>query len=88
METSQAQKNASEAYRQRQQAQGQRQHLIWASDEQWEVIKQVAKALKQIDFKLLKSIDVDDNGKYINFIYNNRAESRVVLTNQGQDDEG
>lgn len=82
METTQAQKNASQAYRQRQQAKGQRQHLIWADDIQWEVIKQVTKALKQIDFSRLKSIEVDDNGKYIHFIYDIRAETRVVSPNQ------
>ena len=88
MKTAESQIRASEAYRQRQQAQGQRQHLIWADDTQWEVIKQVAKAIKKLDFNLLESIEIDDGGKFIKFVYDNRAETRVVLANQSQDDEG
>lgn len=82
METSQAQKKASQNYRIKQQEKGQRQHLIWADATQWEVIKQVAKAIKKLDFSRLESIEIDDGGKFIKFIYDNRAETRVVLTNQ------
>lgn len=86
--TSYAQRKASQDYRMRQKQKGITQHLIYADAQRWQILRAVNKALKSIDLDELKGIDVDDEGRYIRFIYHNQAKTRVVLTNQSQDDEG
>lgn len=81
-----AQKKASQAYRDKLKEQGQTQHLIFANEQQWNVIKPVAKAIKSINLDGLTSVEVDDNGEYIHFIYDNRSETRVFSPKQTQDD--
>lgn len=86
--STQSQKRASQAYRERLRAKGNKQHLIWATDSQWEIISPVSTAIKNLETENITQVHFDDDGKYIKFIYDNQAETRVVSPNRAQDDEG
>ena len=51
-------------------------------------MRELIKAVKQMNFDGLKSMEIDDDGKFIKFIYDNPLESRVVSSNHNEDDEG
>lgn len=83
-----AQRKASKTYIDRLKSKGINQHCLYCSDLQWLILKELIKAVKQMDFDGLKSMEIDDNGKYIKFIYENPPENRVVLSNQNDNDVG
>ena len=83
MKASEAQKRASEKYRQKLLAEGKKQHLLFADDEHWEVIREFAHYFNEMDITDFSSIEID--GDCIRLIRRNRSETRVVLTNQIDD---
>lgn len=83
-----AQRKAVHTYIDKLKAKGISQHCLYCSDLQWLVLKELIKAVKQMNFDGLKSMEIDDDGKYIKFIYENPPEIRVVSSNHDEDDEG
>lgn len=83
-----AQRKASKTYIDRLKSKGISQHCLYCSDLQWLILKELIKTVKQMDLDGLKSMEIDDNGKYIKFIYENPPESRVVSSNQSDNDVG
>jgi len=83
-----AQKKASKSYLERLKTKGIIQHGIYCSDLQWLILKELIKAVKQLDLDTLKTIEIDDDGKFIRFIYENETETRVVSSNNVEDDKG
>lgn len=82
-----AQRRAVQTYRDKQKSRGFISHQVFATVEQWEVLHPVIVSVKNLDCKHIKQVDVDDDGKFIRFIYDIEPETRVVLSNQGQDDK-
>ncbi len=80
MKTSEAQKKASEKYRQKLLAEGKKQHLLFADNEHWEVIREFAHYFNEMDITDFSSIEID--GDCIKLIRRNRSETRVDLSNQ------
>lgn len=64
-----AQKQASERYRKKKEAQGYKQRQIYADAVHWQVLNPLYKWINRLDFSDLASVEFDDDGKYINFIY-------------------
>ena len=83
-----AQKKASKAYIDKLKSKGISQHGIYCSDLQWLILKELIKTVKQLDLDALKTIEIDDNGKFIRFIYENEPETRFVSPNQVEDNKG
>lgn len=83
-----AQKKASKAYIDKLKSKGISQHGVYCSDLQWLILKELIKVVKNLDLDALKSLEIDDNGLFIRFIYENQSETRVVSSNQSQDDKG
>lgn len=83
-----AQRKASKTYIDKLKSKGISQHGIYCSDLQWLILKELIKAVKQLDLDALKTIEIDDDGKFIRFIYENEPEKRVVSPNQIEDDKG
>lgn len=83
-----AQRKASKTYIDKLKSKGISQHCLYCSDLQWLILKELIKAVKQMDFDGLQSMEIDDNGKYIKFIYENPPENRVVSSNQSDNDVG
>lgn len=83
-----AQRKASKTYIDKLKSKGISQHGIYCSDLQWIVLRELIKAVKKLDLDALKSIEIDDDGKFIEFIYDNPPEMRVVSTNQSENDKG
>lgn len=83
-----AQKKAAHTYLEKLKAKGINQHCIYCSDLQWLVLKELIKAVKQMNFDGLKSMEIDDNGQFIRFIYENQAETRVFSPNDTENDKG
>lgn len=67
-----AQKKAAQAYRDKKKEKGEFQHLIYATDQQWQIIKSITTVLKKINLEDLSGVEIDDNGEFIKFIYDNR----------------
>lgn len=80
-----AQKKASKNYVDKLKSKGISQHSLYCSEIQWLVLKELIKAVKQMNFDGLKSMEIDDDGKYIKFIYDNPPEIRH--REAGSDDE-
>jgi hypothetical protein len=83
-----AQKKASKNYIDKLKSKGISQHGIYCSDLQWLILKELIKAVKQLDLDALKTIEIDDDGKFIRFIYENEPETRVFSSNNIEDDKG
>lgn len=83
-----AQRKASKTYIDKLKAKGISQHCLYCSDLQWLVLKELIKTVKQMNFDGLKSMEIDDDGKFIRFIYENQAETRVVSPNDTENDKG
>lgn len=77
-----AQRKATKNYIDKLKAKGISQHGVYCSDLQWLILKELIKVIKKLDLYALKSMEIDDNGQFIKFIYENPPESRVVSTNQ------
>ena len=66
-----AQKKASKTYIDKLKSKGISQHGVYCSDLQWLILKELIKVVKNLDLDALKSLEIDDDGKFIRFIYEN-----------------
>ena len=82
-----AQKKASKTYIDKLKSKGISQHGVYCSDLQWLILKELIKVVKNLDLDALKSLEIDDDGKFIRFIYENQPETRVVSSNSVEDDK-
>lgn len=83
-----AQRKASKTYIDKLKSKGISQHGIYCSDLQWAILRELIKVIKKLNLNGLKSMEIDDDGQFIKFIYENPPETRVVSTNQSEDDKG
>ena len=83
-----AQRKAVHTYIDKLKAKGISQHCLYCSDLQWLVLKELIKAVKQMNLDGLQSMEIDDEGKFIKFIYDNRSETHPTDENQSSDDIG
>lgn len=83
-----AQRKASKTYIDKLKSKGISQHGVYCSDLQWIILRELIKAIKKLDLDALKSIEIDDNGQFIRFIYENPPETGVDLANHNEDDKG
>lgn len=83
-----AQRKATKTYIDKLKSKGISQHGIYCSDLQWIILRELIKAVKKLNLDALKSIEIDDNGQFIRFIYDKPPESGVDLTNPPEDDKG
>lgn len=83
-----AQRKATKTYIDKLKSKGISQHGVYCSNLQWIILRELIKAIKKLDLDNLKSIEIDDDGQFIKFIYENPPETRVVSTNQVEDDKG
>lgn len=79
-----AQKQASKRYRDKQAAQGVKQHIIFCDALHWQIIKPIAQFCAKMDTNGLQTIDIDDDGQYIKFIYGGKSDD--TETNAIEDD--
>lgn len=82
MVSTSAQKRAAHNYVEKLKGKGISQHCLYCTAIQWIVLKELIKAVKAMNLDGIKSMEIDDDGKYIRFIYDNEPETRVVSTNQ------
>lgn len=87
MVSTSAQKRASHTYIEKLKGQGITQHCLYCTALQWIVLKELIKAVKAMNLDGIQSMEIDDNGKYIQFIYEDEPETRVESPNQDQDDK-
>lgn len=87
MVSTSAQKRASHTYIEKLKGQGINQHCLYCTALQWIVLKELIKAVKAMNLDGIQSMEIDDNGKYIRFIYENEPETRVESPNQDQNDK-
>ena len=86
MVSTRAQRKASKTYIDKLKSQGICQHGVYCSNLQWIVLKELIKAVKKLDFDKLKSMEIDDNGLFIRFIYEDTSEMAQGTANQSEDD--
>ena len=82
-----AQRKATKTYIDKLKSKGISQHGVYCSNLQWIILRELIKAIKKLNLDKLKSMEIDDDGKFIKFIYENPPETRVVSTNQVEDDK-
>lgn len=85
MVSTSAQRRASHKYVNKLKEQGINQHCIYCTDIQWVVLKEVIKAVKAMNIDGIQSMEIDDDGKYIRFIYDNPPETGQDLANQNEE---
>ena len=78
-----AQRKASKTYIDKLKSKGISQHGVYCSDLQWIILRELIKAIKKLDLDNLKSIEIDDNGQFIKFIYDNQSEIGQETPKQG-----
>ena len=83
-----AQRKATKNYIDKLKSKGISQHGIYCSDLQWLILRELIKVVKKLNLDGLKSMEIDDDGHFIKFIYENPPETRVVSTNHPEDDKG
>lgn len=83
-----AQRKATKNYIDKLKSKGISQHGVYCSNLQWIILRELIKAIKKLDLDNLKSMEIDDDGQFIKFIYENPPESRVVSSNRDEDDKG
>lgn len=88
MVSTSAQKRASHNYVEKLKGQGISQHCLYCTPIQWVVLRELIKTVKAMNLDGIKSMEIDDNGKYIRFIYENEPENRVVSPNQDKEVQG
>jgi hypothetical protein len=82
-----AQRKASKTYIDKLKSKGISQHGIYCSDLQWIILRELIKAIKKLDLDSLKSMEIDDDGQFIKFIYDSPPETAQNSTNQVEDDK-
>lgn len=82
-----AQKQAAERYRKKKSEQGFKQHQVFCDDLHWQVLSPLYRWINGLDFSNLVTVEFDDKGQYIKFIYSESAQDSSELTKKTQDDE-
>ena len=82
-----AQKQASKRYRDKQAAQGIKQHIIFCDALHWQIIKPIAQFCSKMETEGLRTIEIDDNGEFIKFIYDEGGKFEATETETTQDDK-
>lgn len=77
-----AQRKATKNYIDKLKSKGISQHGIYCSDLQWIVLRELIKAIKAMNLDGIQSMEIDDDGKYIRFIYDNPPETAQETPNQ------
>ena len=88
MVSTSAQKRASHTYIEKLKGKGISQHCLYCTALQWIVLKELIKAVKAMNLDGIQSMEIDDDGKYIKFIYDNPPEMGQGLTNQDNEVQG
>ena len=88
MVSTSAQKRASHTYIEKLKGQGISQHCLYCTAMQWIVLKELIKAVKAMNLDGIQSMEIDDDGKYIRFIYNNPPETAQETPNQVDEVQG
>lgn len=88
MVSTSAQKRASHTYIEKLKGKGISQHGLYCTALQWVVLKELIKAVKAMNLDGIQSMEIDDDGKYIRFIYDNPPETGQDLTNQDNEVQG
>lgn len=82
-----AQKQAAERYRKKKSEQGFKQHQVFCDDLHWQVLSPLYRWINGLDFSDLKTVNFDDNGEFIKFIYDKGGFSDDTETKPTQDDK-
>lgn len=82
-----AQKQASKRYRDKQAAQGIKQHIIFCDALHWQIIKPIAQFCAKMPTEGLRTIEIDDNGEFIKFIYDKGGKFEATETEAPEDDK-
>lgn len=83
-----AQRKATKTYIDKLKSKGISQHGVYCSNLQWIILRELIKAIKKLDLDNLKSMEIDDDGQFIKFIYDSPPETAQNSTNQVEDDKG
>lgn len=78
-----AQRKASKTYIDKLKSKGISQHGVYCSDLQWIILRELIKVIKKLDLDNLKSMEIDDDGQFIRFIYDNPPETGQETPNHG-----
>lgn len=82
MVSTSAQRRATQNYIEKLKGKGISQHGLYCTALQWIVLKELIKAVKAMNLDNIKSMEIDDDGKYIRFIYDNPPETAQETPNQ------
>lgn len=77
-----AQRKASKTYIDKLKSKGISQHGVYCSNLQWIILRELIKAIKAMNLDGIQSMEIDDDGKYIRFIYDNPPETAQETPNQ------
>lgn len=88
MVSTSAQKRASHTYIEKLKGKGISQHGLYCTALQWIVLKELIKAVKAMNLDGIQSMEIDDDGKYIRFIYDNPPEIGQETPNQDNEVQG
>lgn len=88
MVSTSAQKRASHTYIEKLKGKGINQHCLYCTALQWIVLKELIKAVKAMNLDGIQSMEIDDDGKYIRFIYDNLSEMAQETPNQDNKVQG
>ena len=88
MVSTSAQKRASHTYIEKLKGRGINQHCLYCNAVQWIVLKELIKAVKAMNLDGIQSMEIDDDGKYIRFIYENEPETHPTEENQVDEVKG
>lgn len=88
MVSTSAQRRAAHKYVDKLKEQGISQHCLYCTAIQWIVLKELIKAVKAMNLDGIKSMEIDDDGKYIRFIYDNEPETGQETPNQINEVQG
>lgn len=83
MVSTSAQRRATHNYVEKLKGQGISQHGLYCTPVQWIVIKELIRAVKAMNLDGIQSMEIDDEGKYIRFIYEDEPETHPTEENQG-----
>lgn len=81
-----AQKQAAERYRKKKSEQGFKQHQVFCDDLHWQVLSPLYRWINNLDFSTLKTVNFDDNGEFIKFLYDKEQKSDDRDTKDTTDD--
>lgn len=80
-----AQRKATKTYIDKLKSKGISQHGVYCSKLQWIILRELIKAIKKLNLDALKSMEIDDDGQFIRFIYDNPSETAQETPNRVDD---